>query len=175
MVNRPGQAWCTDIFRGGDFETPPTVGFHIDSVVFSGLKLVLYLNDVDADQGPFGVIPASHLWEPESDGRAIRRAFDRWPYLSRGPNERRALVSLPPELQLKAEFGGDMPPEAPETLDLVAREHVATGPRGQLNAFVPEAIHRGGITRAGERQVMLLSIAARRAVVRAPERGAGEP
>ncbi len=161
MVNQPGQDWCSNVFHSGDFETPPTVGFHIDSAVFSGLKVVLYLSDVGPEQGPFGVIPGSHLWEPSSSGRVVRRAFDRSPFVSRAPGQRHAFASLPPGLQLKAEFGGDMLADAPETLDLLAREHVATGPRGQLNIFVPEAIHRGGVARAGERQVMLLSIGAK--------------
>ncbi len=162
MVNQPGQTWCTNVFRGERvFEDPPTVGFHIDSATFQGLKLVLYLDDVGPDQGPFGVIPGSHLWEHASRGRVIRRAFDRSPFVSRAPGQRHAFASLPPELQLKAEFGGDMPPEAHETLALAACEHVATGPRGQLNIFVPEAIHRGGLARTGERQVMLISIGAR--------------
>jgi hypothetical protein len=172
MVNQPGQAWCSNVFHAGDFETPPTVGFHIDSAVFSGLKVVLYLSDVGPDQGPFGVIPGSHLWEPSSGGRVLRRAFDRSPFVSRAPGQRHAFASLPAGLQLKAEFGGDMLAGAPETVDLLAREHVATGPRGQLNIFVPEAIHRGGAAQAGERQVMLLSIGAKAPGPAKPEPGA---
>ncbi len=54
-----------------------------------------------------------------------------------------------------------MPADAPETAALLAEERVMTGPRGQLNLFDPEAIHRGGHARQGERQVFLLSVAAR--------------
>ena len=161
MVNQPGQAWCTDIFRDGAAETPPTVGFHIDSSGYCTLKVVLYLDDVGADQGPFGVIPTSHLWEQGSLGRVRRRAFDRSTLVSRSPGRRKAFLSLPQALQVKAEFGGDMPAGAPETAELLAQERVMTGPRGQLNLFDPEAIHRGGHARHGERQVFLLSVAAR--------------
>ncbi len=90
-----------------------------------------------------------------------RRAFDRSPLVSRSPGQRKAFLSLPEELQVKAEFGGDMPAGAPETAALIAEERVMTGPRGQLNLFDPEAIHRGGHARQGERQVFLLSVAAR--------------
>jgi hypothetical protein len=161
MVNQPGQSWCTDIFRDGAAETPPTVGFHIDSSGYCTLKVVLYLNDVGPDQGPFGVVSTSHLWEQGSLGRVRRRAFDRSPLVSRSPGQRKAFLSMPEALQVKAEFGGDMPSGAPETAALLAEERVMTGPRGQLNLFDPEAIHRGGHARQGERHVFLLSVAAR--------------
>ena len=161
MVNQPGQAWCEDVFRDGAMETPPTVGFHIDSSSLCVLKVVLYLDDVGPDQGPFGVIPTSHLWEQGSAGRVRRRAFDRSAFVSRSPGQRRTFTALPPELRLKAEFGSDMLPSDPEALQLLADEQVATGPGGQLNIFDPEAVHRGGQARAGERQVMLLSIGAK--------------
>jgi hypothetical protein len=67
-------------------------------------------------------------------------------------------LSLPEEMQVKAEFGGDMLPDSPETLALVRDEFVVTGPAGQLNLFDPEAIHRGGDVRAGERRVMLITM-----------------
>ncbi len=161
MVNQPGQAWCEDVFRDGAMETPATVGFHIDSSSLCVLKVVLYLDDVGPEQGPFGVIPTSHLWEQGSPGRVRRRAFDRSAFVSRSPGQRRTFTALPPELRLKAEFGSDLLPESPEALQLLAEEHVGTGPGGQLNIFDPEAVHRGGQTRAGERQVMLLSIGAK--------------
>lgn len=161
MVNPIGQDWCSDLFPDAAVETPPTVGFHIDSSNYCTLKVVLYLDDVGADQGPFGLIPTSHLWEQVSRDRTRRRAFDRSPLVSRAPGQRRAFASLPADMQLKAEFGGDMLAGAPETMALLQSERVMTGPRGQLNLFDPEAIHRGGHVRRGERVVMLLSVAAR--------------
>ncbi len=161
MVNPPDQDWCTRLFGDLEFETPPTVGMHIDSSTYSTLKIVLYLNDVGPDQGPFGLIPTSHLWDQGGIDRVRRRAFDRSPMVSRALGGRRNFTSLPPELQVKAEFGGDLLAGAPETDALLAAERVMTGPRGQMNIFDPEAIHRGGHARAGERHVMLLSVAAR--------------
>ena len=161
MVNPPDQDWCTRLFSDLELETPPTVGMHIDSPTYCTLKIVLYLDDVGPDQGPFGVIPTSHLWDQGGIDRIRRRAFDRSPLVSRALSARHKFTSLPPELQVKAEFGGDLLVGAPETDALLAAERVMTGPRGQMNIFDPEAIHRGGHARAGERLVMLLSIAAR--------------
>jgi len=161
MVNPAGQAWCRNIFGDLELETPATVGMHIDSSIYCTLKIVLYLNDVGPDQGPFGMIPTSHLWDQGGIDRIRRRAFDRSPMVSRALGERRNFTSLPPELQVKAEFGGDLLAGAPETRALLAAERVVTGPRGQMNLFDPEAIHRGGHVHEGERHVMLLSVAAR--------------
>ena len=158
MVNTPSQGWASDLFRG-QAETPATAGMHIDSSGGCVMKVVLYLNDVAEDQGPFGVIPGSHLWEQGSAGRVYRRAFDKSALVSRTDvRKRTAFLSLPPEMQVKAEFGGDMPAGGAETEALIRREVVATGPRGQVNIFDPEAIHRGGHVARGERHVMLLAL-----------------
>jgi hypothetical protein len=161
MVNQPGQSWCADLFRSAELETPATVGFHVDSTTYPTVKVVLYLSDVGPDEGPFGAIPGSHLWEQGGPGRIRRRAFDRSNLVSRSPKQRRAFLSLPPKLQVKAEFGGDLIEGSPEAVELLSQERVMTGPRGQLNLFDPDAIHRGGLARHGERCVMLLSVAAR--------------
>ena len=124
------------------------------------LKTVLYLNDVGDEQGPFSAVPGSHRWEQGGDGRVFRRAFDKSTLVSRSEVKRHAFASLPPELQVKAEFGGDLLPGSAECEDLLARAERMTGPRGQLNLFDPEAIHRGGQVSAGERVVVLASVAA---------------
>ncbi len=54
-----------------------------------------------------------------------------------------------------------MVPGSPEANDLLAQEQVMTGPRGQLNLFNPDAIHRGGNVRTGERHVLLVTLGPR--------------
>ena len=159
LVNQPDQDWATRLYRDIDAPAPPTAGFHIDSNGRCFVKAVLYLTDVDSDQGPFGMIPGSHLWDEGSQDRIYRRAFDKSGLVIRSLKKRRQFLSLPREMQVKAEFGGDMLAGAPETEALLAQEHVALGPRGQLNLFDPEAIHRGGNVRQGERQVLLITAA----------------
>jgi len=46
-------------------------------------------------------------------------------------------------------------------VELLAQEQVMTGPRGQMNLFNPDAIHRGGNVRQGQRHVLLVSIGPR--------------
>jgi hypothetical protein len=160
VVNRPGQSWNTNLFPDADVETPPTAGFHIDSDSACVLKTVIYLDDVGSDQGPFGVVPTSHHWDQTGPGRGRRRGHARSSFGARHPDHRRMFVSLPPPLQVKAAFGGDMLAASPESRALLDAEMRLTGPRGQINLFDPEAIHRGGLVEAGERVVVIAGIRA---------------
>ncbi len=158
LLNRPDQDWVARLYRDIEVESPPTVGFHIDSNGKCFVKAVLYLNDVGPEQGPFGVVPGSHRWDEGSEDRIFRRAYDKSMLPTRSAKRRRMFLSLPEEMQVKAEFGGDMLPGTPEAEALVRDEFVALGPAGQLNLFDPEAIHRGGNVRSGERRVMLITM-----------------
>jgi len=160
FVNPAGQQWATRLFRDVDMEAPPTAGFHIDSNGKCYIKGILHLDDVGPDQGPTGVVVGSHLWGRGSRDRVIRRAFDRSPLLARSAEMRRAFISLPEELQVKAEFGGDMDPAAPEAAVLLADELRAVGPKGLLTLFDPDTVHRGGNVRSGERHALQLVLTA---------------
>ncbi len=157
LVNKPDQDWAVRLFPGLEVEAPPTAGFHVDSNGKCFVKAVLYLNDVGPDQGPFSLVNGSHRWDEGAAGRVRRRAFDKSELVSRSGKKRRIFASLPPELQVKAEFGGDMLADAPETKALLEQEIVATGPRGQLALFDPESVHRGGNVRRGERKAILVT------------------
>ena len=148
-------------FGAGEDGPSPTVGLHVDSSGTCILKLVLYLRDVDEGGGPFGMVPGSHLWGQGGEERIRRRAFDKSPLVSRGHKSRRTFVSLPKELQVKAEFGGDLLPGSEEAADLVARERVTVGGRGRFTLFDPEAIHRGGMALRSERRALLITLGAR--------------
>ena len=160
FVNPASQDWANRLFRDIKIEAPPTAGFHIDSNGKCYIKGILHLSDVGPDQGPTGVVPKSHLWGQGSRDRVIRRAFDRSPLLARSAEMRRAFISLPEELQTKAEFGGDMNADSPEAAALVQGELRAIGPRGLLTLFDPDAIHRGGNVRSGERHALQLVLTA---------------
>ncbi len=157
FVNPEGQSW-SDPLRDYDAEPPPTAGMHIDSNGKCYIKAILYLNDVGPEQGPTCVVPGSHGWETGSQERIIRRAYDRSKLLGRSALDRRMFLSLPDELQLKAEFGGDLLPDNEETQGLLAEEVVSTGERGTYTMFDPETVHRGGAVRAGERIALQITM-----------------
>ena len=161
FFNPAEQSWIGPPFRDIDQTIPPTVGMHIDSNGKSYLKAILYLNDVGPEQGPTCVVPGSHRWEQGSVERIWRRAYDRSKLLSRSEAARQTFISLPKSLQVKAEFGGDMLPDAPETKALLEQEFVSTGPRGSYTLFNPEAAHRGGWVTSGERHALQITLGAR--------------
>jgi hypothetical protein len=161
LVNHPRQDWATRLWRDFELEAPPTAGFHIDSDGKCLTKMVLYLTDVGAEQGPFGMVPGSHRWGEGARDRIYRCAFDKSGMVVRSAKRRRMFLSLPEEMQTKAEFGGDMIAGSPEAEELLANERVMTGPRGQLNLFNPDSIHRGGNVREGQRHVLLVSLGPR--------------
>ena len=160
FVNPPSQEWANRLFKDVKLETPPTAGFHIDSNGKCYIKGILHLSDVGPEQGPTGVVLKSHLWGQGSRDRVIRRAFDRSPLLARTADLRKAFISLPEELQVKAEFGGDMAPDSPDAQMLVEQELRAVGPKGMLTLFDPDAVHRGGNVREGERHALQLVLTA---------------
>jgi hypothetical protein len=161
FVNPPNQSWIGAPFRDLSAETPPTAGMHIDSNGKCYLKAILYLNEVGPDQGPTSVVPSSHAWDQGGTERIWRRAFDRSKLLGRSENERRMFISLPREMQVKAEFGGDLLEGSPESRALLEQEFASVGERGAYTLFNPEAVHRGGAVRSGERQALQITLAAR--------------
>jgi hypothetical protein len=138
----------------------PGAGLHVDSSGKCLLKGVLYISDVDEKRGPFSMTPGSHRWDPGSEERIRRRAFDRSAFKGRSTGARRVFVSLPRELQVKAEFGADLLPEWPETQALLASEQTSIGERGLLTLFDPEAVHRGGLVASGERRAIMITLSA---------------
>ena len=161
FVNPPNQSWIGPSFRDQSAATPPTAGMHIDSNGKCYLKMILYLSDVGPDQGPTAVVPGSHAWDSGGVERIRRRAYDRSKLLGRSALERHQFISLPQELQVKAEFGGDLLPGSLEAEALLATEFVSTGERGHYTVFNPEAVHRGGAVRAGERHALQITLGAR--------------
>ena len=158
LVNQPDQDWAVRLYRDIELEAPQTAGFHIDSNGKCFVKVVLYLSDVGPEQGPFGMVRGSHRWAEGSEDRIFRRAFDKSDLVIRSAKKRRMFLSLPQDMRVKAEFGGDMSPGSPEAEALLAQEVVALGPKGQVNLFDPEGVHRGGNVRSGERRVMLITM-----------------
>jgi hypothetical protein len=161
FVNPPNQSWIGSPFRDLSADTPPTAGMHIDSNGKCYLKAILYMNDVGPDQGPTSVVPGSHEWDCGSVERIRRRAFDRSKLLGRSEPDRKAFISLPKELQVKAEFGGDLLADEPQTQALLEQEFVSAGERGIYTLFNPEAVHRGGAVRSGERHALQITLSAR--------------
>ena len=138
----------------------PGAGLHVDSSGKCLIKAVLYLADVGVDTGPFGLATGSHLWDPGCEERIFRRAFDRSELKGRAAGSRRAFVSLPKPMQVKAEFGADLLPDWEDTHALLQSEQLFLGGPGTGALFDPEAVHRGGLVLQGERRAILVTLSA---------------
>lgn len=127
--------------------------FHIDSGGWPHLKVLIYLNDVGLDQGPFRYVPGSHLWTDPFE-LAVRKAHDK----HKTPPE--ILMALPEPLRLLAHFGPYMDPDGPEAAAFLAGERAFYDDEGSdLVLFDYHGVHRGGFVRQGSRHILQCNFA----------------
>lgn len=121
--------------------------WHIDSSTSIRTKLLVYMNDVTREQGPFLYCPSSHHL-PGIEELAIRKTND---LLRLTPKE---FVSLPSSYQMHALFGDHMT-EADEQLDsFLCKEIEVVGAAGTAVLFDVDGVHRGGFVRSGARRML---------------------
>lgn len=168
------QNWYQDCYADAGVGTPKTVYMHFDADC-DMIKGLLYLNDVDAKNGPFSFLPGSHLWERPHFATAVQRGFDAasakefavcedgLDYVSgyyrprfQLLEQRRAMMSLPPHLRGSTHFGDDLLDGSPLSNALLEKEHKFVGPAGTLVMFDgSRGIHRGGqVDKNGSRWVV---------------------
>jgi hypothetical protein len=121
--------------------------WHIDSSTTIRTKLLIYMNDVESDHGPFMYIPGSHSSSSVVE-LAVRKTND---HLRLSPKE---FIALPDHFQLHALFGEHMVPDDPLIGSLLAAEISVTGKAGTAILFDLDGIHRGGFVRVGERRML---------------------
>lgn len=139
-----------------NMDAPATTDLHIDWSYHRMVKCLIYLNDVDENNGPFKYVIGSNnyqlgLWE-----KSIRYANSFCGLSKCSISERELFWALPKFFQKKAEFGNDLLDTSLESAALLARECHFTSEDGDLLFFDNEGIHRGGDVRKGERQVLQL-------------------
>lgn len=121
--------------------------WHIDSSTSIRTKLLVYMNDVRQEQGPFMYVPGSHRL-PAIEELAVRKTND---HLRLSPKE---FVSLPPSLQLHALFGEHMTSTDRSVGPFLSDEVSVVGDAGTAILFDLDGIHRGGFVRRGERRLL---------------------
>ena len=62
-------------------------------------------------------------------------------------------------LQIKSDFGSDIPKNSPLSNFLLSNEEKIIGDAGTIIVFDPLGIHRGGIVTDGTRETLQISIA----------------
>jgi hypothetical protein len=158
-VTDAASTFRSEIFADLGLPDPPARYFHVDSSApRSVVKLLIYLSDVGAAQGPFTYVRGSHLYT-DSIGRSIaRRAVHKAKTLQEcDPESRRRFYALPRFLQHKAEFGNDMT-EPSDVAQLIDHEDQFCGPAGLLVLFDNSGVHRGGLVTHGHRSAIQVTL-----------------
>jgi hypothetical protein len=124
-----------------------TTYFHVDSNDWPGVKALVYLGDVGADQGPFRYVEGSHRLMGPFEA-AVRKTNDK---LRHSPT---VLCALPSRFAQHANFGDYIDPAAPASRRLLEQERVVCDGRSDLVLFDNNGVHRGGFVRDGHRYML---------------------
>jgi len=121
--------------------------WHIDSDIWPSIKVIIYLNEVELDQGPFRYVAGSHRDLPSFE-TVVRKTNDtlRLPAVQ--------FVALPDELRMHALFGPYLTGDEPQVPGLLERERVVCGGGADLVLFDNNGVHRGGFVRSGSRKII---------------------
>ena len=168
-VSHPGDQWY-HTFDDVGLPVPRTTQMHYD-LAYDVPKILLYLNEVTVDQGPFSLIPESHNWEDSGLWLTYRKeitlalsdylkAIDSPPLGAnvsrfRRVEARKAFASLPASLRNTGHFGDLVMDDSPLSDALLKLETPLTGPKGTLGLFTGcKVLHRGGLVKKGQRWAM---------------------
>lgn len=121
--------------------------WHIDSDIWPSLKVLIYLNEVELDQGPFRYVAGSHR-DLASFETVVRKTNDtlKLPTVQ--------FVALPEELRMHALFGPYLTGAEPQVAGLLERERAICGGGADLVLFDNNGVHRGGFVRSGSRKII---------------------
>jgi ectoine hydroxylase-related dioxygenase (phytanoyl-CoA dioxygenase family) len=131
----------------------PLSYFHSD-VSGAGLKAIIYLSDVEPENGPFCFAVGSHRVKTPMLIRWVEETNDQSGASSTTLEGRSSFAALPMILQRKCAFGNDVMPHTEIADRVLAAEWRITAARGHVVLFDPKGLHRGGMVTRGERRVL---------------------
>ena len=146
FIQDTSEGWRDEIKELRDGSRSKTRYFHIDSTPPNKvLKFIIYLNDVDYENGPFEYSKYSHTFD-NTYASLIRRLIHHSRIQDLSEASRKLFSLLPKFLQLKAEMGNDI-----NNSDWCLKSDVYTGKAGTVVIFNNSGIHRGGLIKKGRR------------------------
>lgn len=165
--SHPDENWFKQCYQDVGLEAPSTVQMHFDEENTSA-KSMLYLNDIETDNGPFSYVPRSDAsvssrsqlsffkyLDFANSNFASTQGVDGGSYnrpLFKSAQLRPYFGRLPSELQGSACLGDDITEGTPLSKFLLEHERQITTSVGDLALFAGgETMHRGGIVQRGER------------------------
>ena len=150
QINDPTDNFWANHFVDAGVEDSACDYCHVDAT-YNLLKMIVYVNEVTAENGPFSYVRGSHRAAKGFWDGMIRRAND---YAGLSWTERRyreLFLALPRALQRKGAFGADIPNDSAYLGPILDNEMCVTSENGNGVLFDPDGIHRGGMVRSGRR------------------------
>ena len=126
---------------------PKTRYFHIDSALWPPLKVLIYLNRVTLDEGPFRYVVGSHRLATEFE-LMVRKTNDKAKIYDE------LFLSLPAPFRMYTDFGDDMDPNGEAAAELLRNERAYGDGESDLILFDFNGVHRGGFVRQGHRYML---------------------
>jgi hypothetical protein len=126
---------------------------HVDSSFWPPLKVLIYLNPVGPDQGPFRYVVGSHRIAGDFE-LVVRKTNDKYAI----HNE--MFMALPPAFRQYTEFGDAMDADTEQAAELLAKERAYCDGVSDLVLFDFNGVHRGGFVRQGHRYMIQCSLKA---------------
>lgn len=120
-----------------------TTNLHIDPVE-NQLKVMIYLNEIDNDSGPFSYIPTSNRWVYDPLQNIMGRAIATGNYCNT-PEARQEIFKLPKFLRISYNFGRSLIDSNPLQKMLLSKEKIFTSNDANVILFDPAGMHKGGI------------------------------
>ncbi|MCG9893893.1 MAG: hypothetical protein MH204_00275 [Fimbriimonadaceae bacterium] len=158
QINDPKDAYFHNVFADVEGMADPATNYmHVDTS-YDMVKAVVYLNEVGRDNGAFSYVLGSHHARPVGWEGILRRAVDRSGMSYTKRNWRQLFYSLPKGLRKKCTFGVDLEDGSEASNAMLNREFYITSDQGNMGLFANNGVHRGGITKTGERVVFFATI-----------------
>ena len=131
---------------------PKTINMHIDPKE-NVMKAMIYLNDVQDENGAFKYIEKSNRWIHEDVQYIFAKAISTGSYCD--TEEARSIVfSLPPYLRVSSTFGRLLMDDDPMQKMLLDQERTVTSNDGNTLIFDTAGIHNGGLCKKGNRYAL---------------------
>ncbi len=158
QINDPGDSYFHGVFSDVEnMEDPKTNYMHVDTS-YDMVKCVVYMNEVGMENGAFSYILGSHHARPEGWEGILRRAVDRSGMSYTQRKWRQLFYSLPKSWRKKCTFGVDLVDGTEGSNLMLNNEFYITSAQGNMGLFANNGVHRGGITKSGERVVFFATI-----------------
>ena len=168
-LSHEDQSWWKGCYADDGVAASQTTYFHNDHS-FNVPKAMLYLSDVDEEQGPFCFVPKSHRWKRSVAGTLLIKTLDRahdqaWAARNKGTGYyrpqfqnaefREAFMKLPQPLRATSHFGDDVLDGTALSEQILGQQKI--GLTREANCIVFDGgtgVHRGGLVRQGRRYAL---------------------